>query len=62
MTDKTKKSVATNFPAVEKDDLTCSERQIEELLSEGESTGVEAVKKRSFVRPKSKKALPADRH
>ena len=62
MTDKTKKSVATNFSAVEKDDLTCSERQIEELLSEGESTDVEGVKKRSSVRPKSKKAPPAGRH
>ena len=35
------------------DDLTCSERQIEDLLSEGESTEVERLK-----RPRAQKSSP----
>lgn len=55
MTSKTKISAATNFPAVKKDDLTCSEGQMEALLSEGESTDVEGVIKGPSGKPKSKK-------
>jgi hypothetical protein len=39
--------------AAKRDDLTCSEGQIEDLLSEGESTEVERLK-----RPRAQKPSP----
>ncbi len=39
--------------AAERDDLTCSEGQIEDLLSEGESTKAERLK-----RPRAQKPSP----
>jgi hypothetical protein len=44
---------ATGGGAVKRDDLTCSEGQIEDLLSEGESTEVERLK-----RPRAQKPSP----
>ncbi|MDH5640986.1 MAG: hypothetical protein OEY28_06805 [Nitrospira sp.] len=55
MTNKTKIPAATKFPAGKKDDLTCSEEQIEALLEEGESTDADVTKKRPPGKPKSKK-------
>jgi hypothetical protein len=44
---------ATGAGAAKRDDLTCSEGQIEDLLSEGESTEVERLK-----RPRAQKPSP----
>lgn len=40
--------------AAKRDDLTCSEGQIEDLLSEGESTEVERLKKPRAQKPSPK--------
>lgn len=55
MTDKPSK---TSGPAVrlrQTDDLTCSEGQVEELLSDGESTEVEPAKQDKPVKRNAKK-------
>lgn len=43
----------TGGGAAKRDDLTCSEGQVEDLLSEGESTEVERIK-----RPRAQKPSP----
>lgn len=54
MTGKTPKTGTSAFSAQDREDLTCSEGQVEDLLSEGESTEVEGAPKRRVEYQKSK--------
>lgn len=54
MMDKTPKTGSSAFSVQDREDLTCSEGQVEDLLSEGESTEVEGAPKRKVGYQKSK--------
>jgi hypothetical protein len=55
--DKSLKSSGTRAPKYSQEDLTCSEGQVEDLLSKGESTELEGEEGKSPEGPVTKKLL-----
>jgi hypothetical protein len=59
MTDKVQKDSAPSAPAHDSADLTCSEGQVEDLLSEGESTEVDGEQDQGSEKRITRNASPA---
>jgi hypothetical protein len=58
MTDKVRKAVITPKPTPQAEGLTCDENQVEDLLSEGESTEAERDGGGGSKQAKLRKASP----